>query len=367
MRKFFNSRTASLIAVIMILVLAVSLTGCNSQNVPDESSADLNTDSATRIFVDLAGAEVELPKEINNVVHLWPASTALQVFLGSGEKITGTLAAVQKGWGWLTAASPNLMDVQGFTSTPTVEELVALDPDVVITPKKEDAEYFRANGIPAVCMLAKEDIDSLKEMIVKMGELLGEKEAARANEYIEYLDGNIAKVKDALKDIKDEDKPVIYYNSAQKGDSPLLTCGDDSIVATWMDICNVKNAVSGTITGMDKEVAMEVIAAANPDYILVGGTSQDKAWEAILADQAWQGLTAVQKGKMLKNPQGVMKWEKFGVEIALQILWFSKEIYPDKMQDVDLKAEVQDFYQKYYNFKLTDELYADLISGKGRP
>ncbi|HHX86588.1 MAG TPA: ABC transporter substrate-binding protein, partial [Firmicutes bacterium] len=84
-------------------------------------------------------------------------------------------------------------------------------------------------------------------------------------------------------------------------------------------------------------------------------------------DAAWQGMTAVKDGRMIRNPQGVMKWEKFGVEIALQILWFTQEVYPGKLPDLDLKAEVKDFYKKYYNFELTDENYEDLISGQGRP
>ena len=73
------------------------------------------TEAKTRIFTDLAGAEVELPVQVEKVLHLWPASTAMQVFLGSEDKIVGTLQVVQKGWGWLTAAAPNLLEVPGFT------------------------------------------------------------------------------------------------------------------------------------------------------------------------------------------------------------------------------------------------------------
>ncbi len=329
-------------------------------------SAYAQGNAETRIFTDLQGAEVELPKEINRVIHLWPASTAMEVFLGSGEKIIGTLTAVQKGWVWLTTVSPHLLEDAGFAGNATAEELLALDPDVVITPNKQLAEDLRAAGVPTVCMLAGEDLESLKIMITKMGELLGEEETAKANEYLTYLDEVYNTVSEATANIPEEQRIRIYYNSAQHGDSPLLTCGDGSIVETWIDATGCKNVVAGVIDGMDKEVDMEVIVEADPDLILVGGSSQQKAWDTIMSDPAWQGLTAVKDGKIIRNPQGVMKWEKFGVEIALQMLWFTEQVYPDAL-DIDIKQTVFDFYKNYYHYELNDQTYQDLMEGLAAP
>ena len=68
--------------------------------------------------------------------------------------------------GWLTAAAPNLLEVPGFTGDATAEELLALNPDVVITPKKEAAEAYRQAGVPAVCMLAGEDMTTDRKSVV---------------------------------------------------------------------------------------------------------------------------------------------------------------------------------------------------------
>lgn len=367
MRGMKNRRLLFFCAILLLGGILLTSCGSVGKGAADQvQGGETEGSSATRIFTDLTGAEVELPGEIQKVIHLWPASTAMEVFLGSGDKIIGTLGAVQKGWGWLTSACPGLLEVKGFTGEATAEELLTLEPDVVITSNAKAAEAYREAGVPAVCMLGGEDLGSLKKMITKMGELLGVEEAAKAAEYITYLDGVIDQVAKAVAGIPEEERPVIYYNSAQHGDSPLLTCGDGSIVESWINATGCKNAVAGVVQGMDKEVSFEVVAAADPDYIVVGGTNQEAAWNTIMSEAAWQELRAVKEGKMIRNPQGVMKWEKFGVEIALQMLWFTEQVYPGVL-DVDIKAEVKDFYKNYYQYELSDAAYEDLLAGLSRP
>ncbi len=364
-KKFRN-----LLLVALLVFTAVFNVACGNTESTGSSNNSEPDQAATRTFIDVTGTEIELPQEINTVVHLWPASTAIHVFLGSGEKIVGTLDAVKKGWGWLTTVCPHLMEVEslgGKSDQASIEKLMEIDADVVITKSKDDAEAFRNAGIPAVCMLYNEEMDDLKEMILKMGELLGKEETAVAREYIQYLDSNITKVTQALKDVPDAEEPIIYYNSAQHGDSPLLTCGDDSIVNSWIKICGCKNAAAGVIQGMDKETTIESIIAADPKYVLVGGTHQDAAIETITGDPVWQELPAIKEGRLIRNPQGAMKWEKFGPEIALQILWFTKEVFPNKLTEMDINTEVKDFYMKFYKYELTDNQLEQLMAGKGRP
>ena len=271
----------------------------------------------------------------------------MQVFLGESESITGTLTAVQNGWGWLTAACPSLLEVTGFTGEATAEELLALEPDVVITSSADTAESLRAAGVPCVCMRGDAP--------------------AKAEAYCNYLDEMVATVSEATATIPEEERVSIYYNSAQHGDSPLLTCGANYITQTWMDICGVDNIAVDLVEGGDVEISMEEIVAADPDYIVVGGSNQEAALATINSDAAWQGLTAVQNGNIIANPQGVMKWEKFGPELAIQIVWFTQQIYPDLLTDIDIKEYVTDFYSEWYNFDLTDAQYEEMMAGASGP
>ncbi len=363
-----NKRAWLRIAVMALLVFAMlAMAACSDQdqaNQGGQSGTEQDVADGSRIFTDLTGAEVELPTEIDSVIHLWPASTAMQVFLGESDTISGTLTGVQKGWGWLTAACPRLLDVTGFTGDATAEMLLALDPDVVITSNKDAAEAFRAAGVPCVCMLgAQESVPALQEFCVKMGELLGGDAPAKAAAYCDYLDEMVEKVSAATATIPQEERVSLYYNSAQHGDSPLLTCGANYITQTWMDICGVNNIAVDLVDGGDVEISMEEIIAADPDYILVGGSSQEAALATINSDPAWQQLSAVQKGQIIANPQGVMKWEKFGPELAIQIVWFTKQVYPDLLTDIDVKEYVIDFYRQWYGFELSDADYESMVAG----
>lgn len=365
-----HSKLLLMALIVMMAIAMVAMAACAdpaaNDNQDDNPSADAEGD--TRIFTDLTGAEVELPTEINSVIHLWPASTAMQVFLGEGDTITGTLGAVQNGWGWLTAACPSLMDVTAFTGEATAEELLAMNPDVVITSNADAAESLRAAGVPCVCMLgAQETVEALEEFCVKMAELLGGDAPAKAEAYCNYLDEMVATVSEATATIPAEERVSIYYNSAQHGDSPLLTCGSNYITQTWMDICGVDNIAVDLVEGGDVEISMEEIVAADPDYIVVGGSSQEAALATINSDPAWQELTAVKNGNIIANPQGVMKWEKFGPELAIQIVWFTQQIYPDLLTDIDIKEYVTNFYSEFYGFELTDAQYEQMMAGTSGP
>ena len=364
-----HNKFLTLVLVVMMALAMVALAACADQQATNDNPEDNQTaEGDTRIFTDLTGAEVELPTEIDSVIHLWPASTAMQVFLGESESITGTLTAVQNGWGWLTAACPTLLEVTGFTGEATAEELLALEPDVVITSSADTAESLRAAGVPCVCMLGdQESVPALEEFCVKMAELIGGDAPAKAEAYCNYLDEMVATVSEATATIPEEERVSIYYNSAQHGDSPLLTCGANYITQTWMDICGVDNIAVDLVEGGDVEISMEEIVAADPDYIVVGGSNQEAALATINSDAAWQGLTAVQNGNIIANPQGVMKWEKFGPELAIQIVWFTQQIYPDLLTDIDIKEYVTDFYSEWYNFDLTDAQYEEMMAGASGP
>ena len=304
-----HSKLLLMALIVMMAIAMVAMAACADPAANDnqDDNQPAGTEGDTRIFTDLTGAEVELPTEIDSVIHLWPASTAMQVFLGEGDTITGTLGAVQKGWGWLTAACPSLMDVTAFTGEATAEELLAMDPDVVITSNADAAESLRAAGVPCVCMLgAQETVEALEEFCVKMAELLGGDAPAKAEAYCNYLDEMVATVSEATATIPAEERVTIYDNSAQHDDSPLLTCGSNYITQTWMDICGVDNIAVDLVEGGDVEISMEEIVAADPDYIVVGGSSQEAALATINSDPAWQELTAVKNGNIIANPQGCL-------------------------------------------------------------
>ena len=86
----------------------------------------------------------------------------------------------------------------------------------------------------------------------------------------------------------------------------------------------------------------------------------------ILTNNQWAPLKAVKGNKVYQMPIGISRWgHPGGMETPLGLFWTAKTVYPEKFADLDLKAEAKDYYQKFFNYSLTDEEMEQILSGKG--
>lgn len=362
MKKFKKA-----LSVLLVLVLlSFTAAGC-SQNNGDTAKSD-NADG-DRTITDMSGVEVTVPAEVKSVINLWPSSNQIMITLGAQDKQTAYMATLQKpSFTWMQIVNPAIMEKQtvGGNGDVTAEELLNLKPDLVITSSDEDAEAYRAAGLNAACMMFN-NYDGLKESVLKTGEALGTSEKERADKYVEYLEKNIKLVQDRLKDVKDEDKPVVHYVDGQSGTSPYKTTGNGTMQEEWLTMAGGKLSTDGILQGMSKEITPEQFLSINPDVIIVGGTGQADAYDALMNDASLANLKTVQDSKVYRNPQGTFQWDRFGSESALQVLWVAKTLYPDKFEDIDMKKETISFYKDYLGYDLSDE-YADaILAGKNAP
>lgn len=362
MKKFKKALSVLLVLVLLSLTAA----GC-SQNNGDTAKSD--NAAGDRTITDMSGVDVTVPAEVKSVINLWPSSNQIMITLGAQDKQTAYMATLQKpSFTWMQIVNPAIMEKQtvGGNGDVTAEELLNLKPDLVITSSDEDAEAYRAAGLNAACMMFN-NYDGLKESVLKTGEALGSSEKERADKYVEYLEKNIKLVQDRLKDVKDEDKPVVHYVDGQSGTSPYKTTGNGTMQEEWLTMAGGKLSTDGILQGMSKEITPEQFLSINPDVIIVGGTGQADAYDALMNDASLANLKAVQDGKVYRNPQGTFQWDRFGSESALQVLWVAKTLYPDKFEDIDMKKETISFYKDYLGYDLSDE-YADaILAGKNAP
>ena len=57
---------------------------------------------------------------------------------------------------------------------------------------------------------------------------------------------------------------------------------------------------------------------------------------------------------MVATPTGVFFWDS-GVQKILYLIYIAKTIHPDLFEDVDMKELLIDFYQQFFDYKLTDD------------
>lgn len=352
-----------LLVVLMIAVLVVGcFAGCGSSD--PESAGE------TRVVQDMAGTDVELPQDVERVINCWPSSIQMMITLGATDKLVGVRGIVNtENFAWMTKIAPEIqnlpsvLDGTGSEGTLNIEEMLTLEPDLVITPYEDDAETCRNAGLTTAYMMF-DSFDGLKQSVTALGEMLGEDETAVAEKYVEYLDENIATVEDALKDLDDADRPVVHYMDAQNGEDMLTTSGTNSIMSEWIEMGGGKISTDGMLEGNSQQISAEEILAIDPDIILVGGANQAIVYDKLMADPAMQELSAVQSGQVYRIPQGTFQWDRYSSESALQVLWAAKTIQPEYFEDIDMAQETKEFYKEYFNYDLSDEEVEAILAGE---
>ncbi|ABN07882.1 periplasmic binding protein [Methanocorpusculum labreanum Z] len=343
MKKFL------LILVSLVLILTISAAGC----------VDVSQSPSNRTITDMNGAEVVIPAEINTVVNLWPASNSVMLCMGAGDKLIGT-TSFTKSLYWSQKVYPAIVDVP--VGTDNVEELLALSPDLIITPQKATAEKLRAAGLPAICLMFS-DYDTMKQAFGILGEALGGDYVEKAAKWSDLVDENKARVQAAIGDIPEDEKPVVYYIQGQSNQGLYATFSANSIMEDWTETAGgIFASTRLNLTG--NTASAEEVLALNPDVIIIGGPAQHELYDELMASEEWKEINAVKNGRVYTNPNGLFPWERFGMESALQILFAASVIHPDLFQ-VDMVSEVQDFYKEFVGIDLTKEEAQNMINGYG--
>lgn len=244
--------------------------------------------------------------------------------------------------------------------TDNAEELLMLDPDLVIVPDEETAVNLQTAGLPAVYLFFQ-DYDSMKEAFTLLGDLLGGEYVDKAAAWCQMVDDNIAFVNEALSGLTEEDRPMVYYIQGQSDRGLYESFQGDSIMEEWVTIGG--GIYAPAQLEMDgNSVQAEAILALNPDVIIIGGPAEHVLYEKLMADPAWQDINAVKNGRVYINPNGLFPWDRFGMESVLQILWAAETIHPD-LVDVDMVAETQAFYRDFVGVELTEQQAQYLLDG----
>lgn len=202
---------------------------------------------------------------------------------------------------WTQFELPLSEDVKnlGAVKTPSLEALLAAEPDFVIGSTKTAAdvqmmEVLDQMGIPGACfdVSSFEDYLRLLEICTK---LTGDAEA-----YERYGTQVQAQV-DAARARVDGSRPTVLYVRAT-GSSCKVKNSQDTVLGEMLQDLGCVN-IADSETALLEDLSMETILKADPDYIFVvlqGSDSSDAEIMlegALLSNPAWESLTAVAEGR----------------------------------------------------------------------
>lgn len=337
-----------------------------------ESSAASESATGTRTVTDMGGREVTIEGEVKSIVNLWPSYTTTLYVLGAGDLVSavGTNSTVNS---WTEFFYPRSAEIQALGgTTPNVEEIAALDPDLVILhPSSVQAGYdkqLEELGIPALNV----NFDSYETMIESLnvlGQAVGGDVQKKVDKLTKTISDKLENNRKLTADLSDEDKPVVYYISGINDSLTGTMAGEDTFQESWVEANGGIYAGAQLEVGEDaEEVVAEDVLALNPDVIMIGNVYQHKLMEELQNTPGWQDLDAVKNGRVYTIPLGCWGWDRFGAESAMMLDYALYCIQPKIAEENNITRdtlieETIDFYKTYNGTELTKEQAGYLLDG----
>ena len=316
-----------------------------AQTEPAETAPAL---SGPVTVTDQAGREVTLDAPAEKIVSCYYLVTASLLTLGQKDKIVGIEMKANSRELYKLCA-PEFLELPGVGSgkETNIEAIAALEPDLVLLPKKqlEAVETLAGLGIPTA-VVEPETYGAFNELIAMLGALCGCEDKAAA--LTAYYDGVVERVTALTRDVE---KPSVYLCGEA---SYLRACTGGMYQREMIEMAG-GICVSAELEGARwADISAEQLAAWDPEVIF-SVSYAEYALDDIRNDAALSGLKAVKGDRLYTVPSEIEAWDYPQPSSILGLLWMAHILHPELVSREDYVKEAQDFYQKYFGIEVSKE------------
>lgn len=329
---------------------------------------------------DVLDRTITLPEDVEKVVVTFNLEEYLAVTGEEGiDKLVGFSHDYWKGrredaWKTYVTKFPQIQELPdvGYNDTISVENIISLDPDVVLMSAPVNYDYIEPEldklaeaGIQvAFVNYHKQTVEMHRSSTELIGEIMGQEE--RAKEISDFYEDQVKLIEERISGLDENaERPKVYmeYSIAPN------TYGNSWADKMWGALipqCGGINIAAGLSDGNSVEVAPEQVIAANPDLIVftgclvddnnenivVGyGADREKALERLQAYQkreGWSGLNAVKNNRMAVIYHDLSRhiFDFAGTQML------AKMCQPELFADVDPEENLRTFFEKYMPVEL---------------
>ncbi len=332
------------------------LTGCGSKEeaapepekeVQTEEEEEPEEESTEITVTDQAGNTVTLEKPAEKIVTCFYGQSYSMIALGLKDKLAG-MEAKANVRPIYSLAAPEFLELPNVGSQKefNVEAAIALEPDLVLLPKKlqDTASSFEAVGIPvAICYPESQEL--LEEQLVMIATLCGKPE--NADKLIEYYHTKFDEMDKITSELSDEEKPSIYMASVS---SYMSAAPKDMYQATLIEKAGGVNA-AGEIDGdYWTDLSYEQILAMNPDIIVLPSEAEYTA-DDVKNDAQLAEVTAVKNGAVYAMPKDFEAWDSPVPSGVLGALWMLAAAHGNLYSMDQMRTDAAEFYSEFYGFE----------------
>ncbi|MCR5210872.1 MAG: ABC transporter substrate-binding protein [Lachnospiraceae bacterium] len=327
---------------------------------------DENDPDGTHIVIDHAGDEVEVPNRISRIAigSFYPLASVTAEYLGSADAIVGihpvSMSAAKNGL--LGQVYPEILDANTdfiAGSEVNIEELLKIDPDIVIGVGKEQAQAIREAGIPALTVSASAWEYDLFETYDNWADLLDQvfggspvaekvqKDSAASYEYVQSVVSEIPEEEQA--------KVLVLF---QYSDAAMVASGVNFFGQKWCDYVNAYNVASEVENGIQVQISMEQVYEWDPDVIIITnfcGTQPEDLYNNAIGNDDWSTVSAVKEKRVYKMPLGLYRSYTPGGDTPVTVKWLAQTVYPELFADMDIREEARNYYKDLLGYEFSDE------------
>lgn len=362
-----NPKVKLVVLFLVIALVSVNLAACGAKQ---EKASDGGPAAKTRTIIDHAGRNVTVPGEINKVFSTSPVGMILMYTLAPEKLVAWNFEIGQEYKKFILPECRDLPDLGGWYANKScnTEELLKIGPDIIIclgdqTQVSQADKIQQQFNIPVVVL--NDSLTTLDKTYELLGDLLGTKE--RAADLAAYCRESVNEIAGKAKLIPEEKRVRVYYAEGAQG---LDTDPKGSRHTEVLDLVGGVNVADVPMKGGMgmTSVSLEQVLAWDPDLILTAtlgglGGQEGTLYKTISADPKWAKLKAVKNHKVYGIPERPFNWfdRPPSVNRIIGMKWLSNLLYPD-IFDYNVKAEMKEFYAKFYHYDLSDQEMEELLT-----
>ncbi|MBS5450214.1 MAG: ABC transporter substrate-binding protein [Coriobacteriia bacterium] len=358
-RNFVGGIAALGGAALVVPALAVAADSTSdAKDAPTGSNAQDGQAGGTHVVNDLAGIDVELPVDIKHAAVMVHPSFESVIMLGAWDQVA--LTGNKNGQsGWSKVVCPAYANVPAVENAqePNLEELSSAGVDVVFfwDSYPDTIEKIKDLGIPVfTTQVANSGVQNWEQFltfkkheITGVAEVFGGEAIERAKRWCDWVDKRAELITSKTSKIAKEDLPTVYY---VRGPEATTAHGGVSNTRWLVDMAG-GDLVTKDLDQTMVDVTMEQIIQWNPSHIVMGRVDNK---ELVTEDPNFAPIKAVQDGNVFVNLHGLGPTD-YCSDCFLLMEQIAKDLHPDLFEDLDMVAEVKDFFHEFYGYDLTDD------------
>jgi iron complex transport system substrate-binding protein len=304
-------------------------------------------------LIDSTERVVTVRVPVQRIVPLHMRHATAVIVLGGEDEIVGVDSTVRERE--LLFGNLSTRASVGSTKEPDIEAILELEPDLVITFTHLGSQDQLDDKLPSNIALVRFDlsmVDTLKEEMMKLGYLIGNRESV--NDYDEWYDLYMGTVQERVSEIPEEDRVRVFMEreSPDREASVRWAYASDT---GYTDLCDVAGGVN---IGNEKieyngDVEAEWVMEENPAVII--GLSYSGGYQAeddaplgayrdgIMSAPGFDLVDAV-KNEMVYVISGDFA---LGPQMTIGTVAVAKWLYPELFSDLDPEAIHQEFLRDF--------------------